>query len=184
MTKVDYKNIQLSKKALNLIKTTGRNNVELINIADNKANILLSLNGIMLTVLIPLLFSYRDIIIQEFLFIPLVILASTLLITIIICSTVLRPAHKSNAQKRITEDFSTSPFMFSNYGSMKSEDYIPFVQESLKNKEKLSEYILEDHFYVGKNLGRKYVLMKNAFQIFVIGVTLSLLTTFLVLSFL
>lgn len=184
MVEQQHKSIQLSKKALNLIRTTGRNNVDLVNIADNKANILLSLNGIMLTVLIPLLFSYRQIIIQEYLFIPLTILATTLLITIIICSTVLRPTHKQKANLELQNDFTKSPFIFGNYSKMKGHDYIPFVKESLKDKKNLSEFILEEHYLVGKNLGRKYILMENAFQIFVYGLTISLITTFLVIAFL
>ena len=67
----NLKPIKLSKKALNIIRTTSRNNVELVNIADNKANILLSINGIMFTALIPMLFSYQEIIVSEHLYICL-----------------------------------------------------------------------------------------------------------------
>ncbi|MEZ4957629.1 MAG: hypothetical protein R2825_28985 [Saprospiraceae bacterium] len=40
---------KLTKETINIMRTTQRNNVELTHIADNKANVLLSLNAIMLT---------------------------------------------------------------------------------------------------------------------------------------
>ena len=177
------KPIQLSKKALNIIRTTSRNNVELVNIADNKANILLSINGIMLTALIPMLFSYEEIIVREYLYIPLIVLASTLLMTIILCSTVLRPVDLNSIKIEKHSGMKYSPFFFENFYNMQSEDYIPFVKESLKDKDLLSEYILQDHYLVGRNLGRKYILMKKAFQTFVAGVAVSLALTFIVLAF-
>ena len=175
--------IKLSKKALNIIRTTGRNNVELVNIADNKANILLSINGIMLTALIPMLFSYQDVIVQEFLYIPLIVLASTLLMTIILCSTVLRPVDLNAIAIEKQSGMKYSPFFFENFHSIDSKEYIPFVKESLKDKDLLSEYILQDHYLVGRNLGRKYKLMIKAFKTFVTGVAVSIGLTIIVLAF-
>ena len=40
------KKSKISKEVLNVIRTTQRNNIELTNIADNKANMLLSLNRV------------------------------------------------------------------------------------------------------------------------------------------
>jgi hypothetical protein len=76
-----------------------------------------------------------------------------------------------------------SPFFFENFYNIDSKDYIPFVKESLKDKDLLSEYILQDHYLVGRNLGRKYILMKKAFQTFVAGVAVSIGLTIIVLAF-
>ncbi len=179
----NLKPIKLSKKALNIIRTTSRNNVELVNIADNKANILLSINGIMFTALIPMLFSYQEIIVSEHLYIPLIVLASTLVMTIILCSTVLRPTDLNSMNIEKQAGMKYSPFFFENFHNIDSVDYIPFVKESLKDKDQLIEYILQDHYLVGRNLGRKYVLMKKAFQTFVAGVAISIALTIIVLAF-
>ena len=179
----NLKPIKLSKKALNIIRTTSRNNVELVNIADNKANILLCINGIMFIALIPMLFSYQEIIVSEHLYIPLIVLASTLVMTIILCSTVLRPTDLNSMNIEKQAGMKYSPFFFENFHNIDSVDYIPFVKESLKDKDQLIEYILQDHYLVGRNLGRKYVLMKTAFQTFVAGVAISLALTIIVLAF-
>ena len=57
---------QLDKNSINIIRTMQRNNIDLKHIADNKANILLSLNALMITVLIPIILSNLEIIIDEF----------------------------------------------------------------------------------------------------------------------
>ena len=57
---------KLSKETVNIIRTTQRNNIELTHIADNKANVLLSLNAIMITFLIPLILSNVNIILEKF----------------------------------------------------------------------------------------------------------------------
>jgi hypothetical protein len=137
----------------------------------------------MFTALIPMLFSYQDIIVSEHLYIPLIVLASTLLMTIILCSTVLRPVDLNTMKIEKHAGLKYSPFFFENFYNIDSKDYIPFVKESLKDKDLLSEYILQDHYLVGRNLGRKYILMKKAFQTFVAGVAVSIGLTIIVLAF-
>ena len=44
----------LNKNSLAVLRTTLRNNIELTSIADNKANVLLSLNALMLTFFGPI----------------------------------------------------------------------------------------------------------------------------------
>ena len=46
------KSKKLSRNVLNMIRTTMRNNIELTHIADNKANIMISVNSIILSILI------------------------------------------------------------------------------------------------------------------------------------
>ena len=171
--------IQLSKKTIDIIRTTGRNNVQLINIADNKANILMSVNAIMITILVPMLLAHFDTIAQKHLFIPVGILGLTCIITVIICAIVLRPA---DIRKPKTQEIK-SPFFFGSYYKMKSSEYLPFVIDSLEDSDDMSDYILQDHYVVGKVLGRKYQLIKRAYEIFVVGVGLTILTTIITILF-
>lgn len=173
------KPIQISKKTLDVIRTTGRNNVQLVNIADNKANILMSLNAIMLTILLPMVLTHLDTIISEHLYLPLIFLTITSIVTIVICALVLRPADISKNSDE-SMNYGISPFFFGNYHKMDARSFLPFVNESLSDEHSLSEYILQDHYYVGKVLGTKYVMIRLAFQIFLIGLTMTILSTFIV----
>ena len=85
------KNKKLPKDVLNIIRTTMRNNIELTNIADNKANVLLGINALMLTFLVPLLIPHTDVIKHYHLTIPLSILVGSGFITIYLSVLVLKP---------------------------------------------------------------------------------------------
>ena len=73
------KSKKLPKEALNIIRTTLRNNIELTNIADNKANVLLSLNALMITLLLPLIIPNLALIKELHLYVPLFFLIHHLL---------------------------------------------------------------------------------------------------------
>ena len=62
-----------SKNAVGLLRTTLRNNTDFTNIADNKANVLLSLNALMLTFFVPLILPNIDLVREYRLTIPLVL---------------------------------------------------------------------------------------------------------------
>ena len=47
------KEVVLDKKTIDIIRTTQRNNIDLTAIADNKANVLLSLNALIIAALVP-----------------------------------------------------------------------------------------------------------------------------------
>ena len=74
---------KLSRETVNVFRTTQRNNIDLTGIADNKANVLLSVNAIMLTFIIPLVLGNIDYIVDRYIFIPLIIFAATCFITLI-----------------------------------------------------------------------------------------------------
>ena len=59
----------ISKETINIIRTTQRNNIDLTAIADNKANVLLSLNAIIIAALIPIVIANVDIVFEELLII-------------------------------------------------------------------------------------------------------------------
>ena len=171
------KHVAFSKNTLNVIRTTGRNNIDLINIADNKASILMSLNAIILTVLAPMVLTEVELILQERLYIPLIILVITTFTTMALCASVLRPAKLRSNESQLEKRHNISPFFFGNYYRLKPEEYLPFVQRSLGKDELVSEYVLQDLYFVGRILGIKYVYIRRAFEIFVSGIGLSLLAT-------
>ena len=73
-----------SKNTIGLLRTTLRNNTELTSIADNKANVLLSLNALMLTFFVPLVLPNIDLVQQYKLTIPLMTFVVTCVLTIYI----------------------------------------------------------------------------------------------------
>lgn len=172
----------INRKALNLIRTTKRNNIELKNIADNKANILMSLNALMVTFLIPIVLTHMDIIREGHLYIPLIIMVTTCFIVIYICAIVLKPF---NIRKNVILEKDTqtlSPFFFGNYYKMKSEDYMVYVQDTLQNQQHIDEYILKDLYFIGKTLGIKYNQIRWSYIVFMTGLGATMLATLVVMA--
>ncbi|MGI9542896.1 MAG: Pycsar system effector family protein [Cyclobacteriaceae bacterium] len=170
-----------SRETLNIIRTTKRNNIDLKNIADNKANILMSLNALMITFLIPIVLSHREVIVEEHLYIPLLILVVTCFTTIFICAVVLKPFNLKKNTITTGREKKLSPFFFGNYYRMKPDDYLEYIQETVEEPQYMKEYLFKDLYFIGKTLGVKYNQIRNSYLVFMIGLGACLLSTVLVL---
>ena len=168
---------KLNKETVNVIRTTQRNNVELTHIADNKANVLLSLNAVMLTFLIPNVVSHTEFILENHLFVPLIILACTCFATIFISTLVLKPSSFSRPRYFNGEYRNHSPFFFGNIYKMSPEDFFNKMDGALADWESIRLSLAQDMYYAGKRLAYKMNWIRRAFNIFLIGLFLSLVAT-------
>ena len=172
ITKIDY----------NVIKTTMRNNVEFTSIADNKANILLTLSSLLFTILIPVVLSNIEIIIDEMLYIPLLMLALTCVISIVMAALVTRPMKLSGQGFRVSGKLQFSPFFFGNYYNLSEQAYKEHVSEMLETPEMMKQYIMSDLYHIGVGLGKKYSRIRRCYNVFISGILLSVFTAVLVLT--
>lgn len=181
MTEVQEKTVKsrkkLSKEVLNIIRTTQRNNIELTSIADNKANMLLSLNGIMISIALPLFLSNTEVLTGTKVGIPVLILSLTCFCTMYISALVLRPSNFDTFNDTLAADTPRSPFFFGNFFRMEAGEFFEDVEKKLENKEELRDYVTQDLFFVGRRLGHKMQLIRTAFNIFIFGIFLTLFAT-------
>ncbi len=173
--------IVFSKETVNVIRTTMRNNIELTAIADNKANVLLSLNAVMIAFVVPLAISNVDVIVQYTLFIPLVIMAITCFATIYLSTLVLAPFRFDTFNKDLPASMEPSPFFFGTAYDMSLTEYYDRLISTTNDKAKTRQFISQDLFFIGRRLGEKMALIRQSFQIFRAGIFLTLLSTALVL---
>lgn len=167
-----------SKNTISILRTTLRNNIELTNIADNKANVLLSLNALMLTFIVPLMIPNQDLIMEQGLFIPLGLLILTCLATISIAVLVLRPGKLGGQKIQIDEKSQISPFFFGNFERMSKGDYLVYSNSVLEDDGKVKAFIANDFYHIGARLSEKMRWIRLAFNIFIFGLTVSILLTF------
>ena len=170
----DKKQKNFSKDILNIIRTTMRNSIELTHIADNKANVLLSLNALMITFLIPFTIPYFDFVLKYRLAIPLVLLVLTCLITIYITALVLKPGKFSQNHKVLNNGNYVSPFFFGNFYKMNREEFNLYFQGALSKKEMIKGHLADDLHFIGSRLGKKMELIRLAFSIFLVGLIASI----------
>jgi len=169
---------RLTRSAINIIRTTQRNNIDLKNIADNKANILLTVNALMITFLIPIILSNLDIIYANQFHIPLIVLGVTCFVTLIFSALVLLPFSERGKSFRDLSKFrELSPFFFENYEKMSVDRYYEYFCETVEDGELFSKCIVEDLHYYGKIISLKYKQIKMAYFTFIIGICITGVTT-------
>jgi len=171
----DQKKNKLNKDILNIIRTTMRNNIELTHIADNKANVLLSLNALMLTFLFPLVLPYFEVIKELHLHYPIAILTISCFTTIYISALVLKPGKFYANRARLSEGRTISPFFFGNFYKMDREEFQVYIDKEVAHPQLVQGHVVDDLHYIGKRLAEKMSLLRIAFNIFLIGLLSSLL---------
>lgn len=174
----------INKNTVAILRTQLRNNIELTNLADSKANVLLSLSALMLTFLVPLTLPFVDIILRLNLSFPFLILIGTCLTTIYISVTVLRPGKLGGQDVASgTTDKTLSPFFFGNFVNMKSTDFLEYSKEVFKDEALVTSFISNDFYFIGLRLGEKMRLLRKAFNIFLWGISLAIILTVLLIIY-
>ncbi|MEM0991578.1 MAG: Pycsar system effector family protein [Bacteroidota bacterium] len=181
--KPQKENKGLASKTVNIIRTTQRNNIELTAIADNKANVLLTLNALILTAIIPYTLRNSELILGTYYYVPIIIATVTCFLTIYQATLVLIPSDFDQKRIGADPDARPSPFFFGNFYKMRSSEYYDYLEEELKNPNVVKAHLAQDLFYIGRRLGIKMARIRTAFTIFLIGISLTLLSTFVVLIF-
>ena len=167
--------VDKSKTAQVMFKTALRNHIDLTNIADNKANIILTINAIIITIALPLFSAYGSD--NHHLYVPAFFLLVTNIASIIYGALVTRPIRMNGKTdlSKINEGKSNL-FFFGNFYNMEIEDYRKGVRETLSDSDLLDNVIMTDLYYLGQALGKKYELLRTCYTIFMIGMSLTVLT--------
>ncbi len=171
----------LSKKTIDIIRTTQRNNIDLTAIADNKANVMLSLNALIIAALVPLLLANIELVFSRSLLVPLLFLATTCFTTMYIAAQVLKPSSFDDFRQGLTPNAQPSPFFFGNFYRMDPQEYFRLINAAVSEPEMIKGHLAQDLFYVGRRLGEKMKLVRIAYNIFIIGIGLTLASGALVL---
>jgi len=174
---IKKKKKKLSRETVNVFRTTQRNNIDLTGIADNKANVLLSVNAIMLTFIIPLVLGNIDYIVDKYLYIPLIIFAATCFTTIYMAAHVLKPSDFDRKRHSLDPKVKSSPFFFGNFYKMEVDEYYAFLREGLADENFVKAHLAQDLYYIGRRLGQKMAHIRIAFNLFIVGIFLTLIST-------
>jgi hypothetical protein len=147
----------------------------LSEMADNKANILITINSIILSVVVSVL--VRKLEENPQLMIPTIMLVIVCLTTTVFAILATRPNVTSG---RFTRDDiknkRTNLLFFGNFHNMKVDDYEWSMKEMMKDSDYLYGSMIKDIYFLGKVLGRKYRRLRVAYNIFMFGFVLSILS--------
>jgi predicted metal-dependent HD superfamily phosphohydrolase len=159
-----------------MFKVTLNNHTRLSQIADSKANILLSVNAIIISISLSTLIPKLDSPGNVHLVIPTFILIVFSVVSIIfaILSTKPKVTGGSFTRKEI-EERKINLLFFGNFHKMPLEEYQWAMNELMKDKDYLYNSMIKDLYFLGLVLDRKYKLLRSTYTIFMIGIIVSVL---------
>lgn len=165
-----------------MFRVSFKNHMELSGIADNKANIMLSINAIIISISLSTLIPNFDE--NPQLIIPTMILLLVCIVTIVFATLSTRP--KTSKKKNVNEPINfdkTSLLFFGNFYKMPLPEFESRMQDLMNNKKDLYSSLTKDIYNLGVVLGRKYKFLRICYNIFMYGMIVSVaafLVTFLV----
>ena len=157
-----------------MFRITARNHLELSGMADTKANIMISINTILISVVLTI--GGARIVDNPQLLFPVTFLVIVCLSTIVLAVLATRPSiSKGTFTKDDIINKKTNLLFFGNFHGMEIEDYQWGVAEMMKDADYLYSSLTRDIFFLGKVLARKYKMLRIAYTTFMIGFVISIL---------
>ncbi|SFR75187.1 Pycsar system effector family protein [Maribacter stanieri] len=153
-----------------------RNHIKLSDIADTKANILLSVNAIIISLLLANLIPKLDSPSNSYLIYPTVIFVLFSIASMIMSVLATRP--KVTNEDVVEDDIKkkdTNFLFFGNFHTMDLNDFKSKLRDIIKSKESIYDSLSMDLYYLGKVLQEKYRLLRWTYTVFLVGVILSVI---------
>ena len=164
----------ISKGIQTMLRLASQNNLRLSEMADRKANILISVNAIIISVSISVLFRKFET--DPFLVVPTIIFLTSSVITIVLSILATRPTITGG--KFSKEDITAKKvnlLFFGNFYKASLEDFRWGMGIMMRDPEYLYGSLIKDVYFLGVVLGKKYRLLRIAYNIFMVGVVISVI---------
>ncbi|WP_372752117.1 Pycsar system effector family protein [Labilibaculum sp.] len=174
--KLEQQNIKLKtpqRGIETMFKVTSRNQINLSSIADKKANLMISVNSIIIS---AIFFIFKNIMDVPHFIIPCIVLLIVCLITITYSVLATRPIVTSGTfseedikKKRVNLMF------FGNFHNMELSAYSKALKGMMTDYDDLYDSLIRDQYFLGKVLGKKYRFLRVSYTIFMFGLIFSVL---------
>lgn len=160
---------------------TFQNQINLIHIADNKANMIISINSIIISIIVSVTgigaLSQSFEISKRYILFPVVFIIITSLLSVVLAIQAAKPQiRKPNGLIKKKGSEKMSLLFFGAMSGKTLDKYIDEMDEVLASKNSIKEQLVIDIFNQGKVLSRKYAYLNIAYQIFMYGFIFSVLT--------
>ncbi len=168
-----------SRGADSMLRLTARTQINLSSIADNKSNILISLNGIIISLgLAALVSRFKQ---DPAIILPTIIFLAFSLSTIVLAILSTRPNITTGKFTQADiEKKKVNLLFFGNFYNMPLPDYEWAIREMINDDKYLYSAMIKDQYYLGKVLAKKYKLLRWAYNIFMVGIVVSVIAFLLV----
>lgn len=161
-----------------MFRIASANHQRLSSMADNKAHIMINVNSIIMSVSIS--FVFRKLGESPNLTLPTIILLAVNVVTIVYSVLATRPKiPKGHFTKDQVISKSVNLLFFGNFYKMNYSDYDWGMKRMMHDKEFLYESLINDMYWHGVVLGKKYRLLRTSYTVFMYGIAGSIIAYFL-----
>jgi len=154
-----------------LFRSAYRVQMDLTGLADNKANMMISINGIIISIIIAAVAPKLDA--NPWLLIPTTIFLVGTLISIVYAILAARP--RVTSQPITLEDLEHSKgniLFFGNFANMTEDEFTEGMVDLIQDKSVVYETMIRNIYGLGSVLKKKFHLLKIAYTVFMIALIL------------
>lgn len=165
-----------------MFRSTYRTHLDLSAMADNKANMMISLNAIILSIVITYVSAQSAIIGTEFaqhrtIIIPISLLLLTTLGSLVFAIISAQPEVTSfninKKQKKKVNTRNVSLLFFGNFSKLPLDGFQEGMHDIMRDKKALYNNMITDIYFLGDVLSRKYRILRISYSVFMIGLVLT-----------
>jgi hypothetical protein len=155
-----------------MFRLLSKNHYTLNTMVDRKSNILISINAIIMSIILGTVMNQmKD---DPHLIVPVIMMLLTNLISIVLAVFATRPDF-THGQSEKSVSYTSNPMFFGNFYKMSETDYLSQMRALMYGGDQLYDAISKDTYHLGCNINRKFGLLRKSFNVFVIGITASVL---------
>lgn len=158
-----------------MFRVTQTNHIRLSAMADNKANIMLSINAIILSIVISSIFP--SLASNPNIAAPTAILILVCILSIVFATLSTRP---KITQGTFTKDDilnkKANLLFFGNFFNVELEEYEWGMKQVMKDRDYLYSSMIRDFYFLGKVLAKKYKYLRICYQVFMFGLILAMIS--------
>jgi hypothetical protein len=161
-----------------LFRSAYRVQMDLTALADNKANMMISINGIVMSIIIASVAPKLDN--NPWLLLPTVVLLIGNLVSMVYAVMAARPRVKSPA---LNPPIPTKPggnlLFFGTFATMREDDFVAAVTHLMEERMPVYETMTRNIYGIGTVLFRKFLLLQYAYTSFMVALVLGV-TSFMI----
>ena len=168
------KGLGTSRGVETMFRMAYRSHLTLSQMADNKANIMISINGIMISVVIASISPKIDA--NPWLLVPTGVLLVGCAISLVYAVLAARPRV---TQQELTladvERNNANILFFGNFVGLSEPDFVTGLTTLMQDTERLYVNMMRDIYGLGRVLQRKYTLLRTSYTTFMVALVVSVL---------
>lgn len=172
-----------------MFRSVYRNHINLSSIADNKANMMISINTIIISLMLTVVgakFSFFGTSLKEnpALIFPAITLIATSLGSVIFAIQSAKPKVTNRIEKGDVRNDKHNLLFFGNFTHLSLSEFEVSIMEVMKEDILLYSNMINDLYYLGLVLQKKYKLLRYSYTFFMVGLIVTVLVFITILIYL